>query len=126
MTMHEMVVFVRSSGMVICEPISSMASSMSKISMASGTARMPAMGVSVAGSTTLPTALTADIAPICRGPSWQARAPKPDFRQRSGPPSLPTVAPVPAPTQPSESGRLEGGMSASRTAMAQSKPVGRA
>ena len=121
-----MVVFVRSSGMVTCSPMASIASSMSTISSPSAVARMPAIGWRVAGSTTLPTAFTADTAPTCRLPSWKARAPSPDFMQRSGPPSLPTVAPVPAPTHPSASGRLSGVMSASRTAMAPSKLVGRA
>ena len=74
---------------------------MLRMSTPSAVPRMPAMGRRVAGSMTFPTALTAETAPTMSGPSWNARAPRPAFMQRSGPASLPTVAPVPAPTQPS-------------------------
>ena len=70
----------------------------------SGVARAPAMGLRVSGSTTFPHAFTAEMAPTLRWPNWNARAPKPPFMAWSGPSSLPTVAPHPAPTLPSGTG----------------------
>ena len=78
-----------------------MSSSISRISVPSGVARTPAIGSSEVGSTTLPQAFTAVTAPTWSSPSLKARAPRPLFMTWSGPSSLPTVAPVPAPTVPS-------------------------
>ena len=53
-----------------------------------------------AGSTTSPPALTTTIAPTAAEPASALAVPIPDFVARAMPSTLPTVAPVPAPTQP--------------------------
>ena len=64
--------------------------------------RAPATMVPVSGSTTSPTAFTAINAATCKPPGTSmSEVPMPPFIARPGPPSLPTVAPAPAPTLPS-------------------------
>src|SRR5579862_644657 len=77
-------------------------------SMLSGDVRAPATIFRLAGSRTSPTALTAASAatftPACEPSNSSENEPIPDFIACFIPRSLPTVAPVPAPTAPSTTG----------------------
>ena len=122
--MQLMVVLVRSSGICMDPAAAKAASSISTIWSLSAEVRMPATHSPVRGSTTLPQALTETTAPTLTGPSATAAVPRPAFMQVAGPMSLPTVAPVPAPTLPCSSvvGVLS---SASRTAAMPASMSGR-
>lgn len=63
--------------------------------------RAPATGRAVCGSITSPTALQAMSAPTVMPSSDTEAVPMPPFIARPMPKSLPTAAPVPAPTLPS-------------------------
>src|SRR5437899_1511584 len=63
-------------------------------------ARAPAR-IAPPASTTLPTALRTTNAPTTTSPAASAHVPTPPFMAPRGPSALPTVAPVPAPTDPS-------------------------
>ena len=70
----------------------------------SGAWRAPAISVPVSGSRTSPTALTATRAPTTTSPRRTEALPIPPRIERSRRYTLPTVAPVPAPTLPSATG----------------------
>ena len=66
----------------------------------SGASRVPAIKRPLVGSRTSPTALTATMAPSFTSSRSAAAQPSPPRMARVVPWSLPTVAPVPAPTFP--------------------------
>ena len=86
--------------------------------------RSPAIRAPVAGSTTSPQAFTAATAPQTSSPAVSTSSPRPLFMARVGPPTLPTVQPVPAPTLPRGRGSPVPS-SARRAARAPSSAVGR-
>ena len=89
--------------------------------------RGPASTAPLAGSTTSPAALTATSAPTVTPPARRRLAePRPLLVARSKPSILPTVAPVPAPTQPCGTGAVDGRSQAASPAAASGRTSGRA
>ena len=101
--MQEIVVFVRASG-ITSDVLAAMSASSSLTMYVPSSERSPERGFPVSGSHMLPTALTALRAPTRSSPADSTSSPRPLFMERSGPSSLPTVQPHPAPTLPRASG----------------------
>src|SRR5206468_5054508 len=87
-----------------------------------GESRNPATISPLEGSITSPQAFTTVRAPTTSGPLLRDAEPSPDFMARPIPRSLPTLAPVPAPTLPCVTGRWL----AARQALRAMPAVGRA
>ena len=87
-----------------------------------GESRNPATISPLEGSITSPQAFTTVRAPTTSGPLLRDAEPSPDFMARPIPRSLPTLAPVPAPTLPCVIGRWL----AARQALRAMPAVGRA
>ena len=104
--------FVAMTPMVVCSgaakrssaPPAASACAVSISRRPSGASRVPATSAPVSGSRTSPSALTATSAPTTTSPRRTDALPIPPRIARATPWSLPTLAPVPAPTLPSATG----------------------
>ena len=90
---------------------------------ASGSPRFQAIG-EPSGSTMRPSALTAATAPTTSSPCRSDAVPSPPFMPVPGSGSFPTVAPVPAPTEPSDTGPSPAASHAAYPASASGRAAG--